>query len=59
MAALIGKDADYIQKIIEDNQLGLEIANDNSPMQIVVSGDKNLIDKSKDIFLNNNIKKFF
>ncbi len=58
MAALIGKDADYIQKIIEDNQLDLEIANDNSPMQIVVSGDKNLIDKSKDIFLNNNIKKF-
>ena len=58
MAALIGKDSQYIEKIIEDNQLSLEIANDNSPMQIVVSGSKNEILKTKDLFLNNDIKRF-
>ena len=58
MAALIGKDSDHIQKIINDNQLDLEIANDNSPMQIVISGSNEAISKSKDIFLSNNIKKF-
>ena len=58
MAALIGKDSDHIQKIIEENKLDLEIANDNSPMQIVISGTKNEMIKNKNIFLNNNIKKF-
>ena len=58
MAALIGKDSNYIQKIIDDNNLNLEIANDNSNMQIVISGKKNEIKKVKIIFLNNNIKKF-
>ena len=32
MAALIGKDSNYIQKIIDENNLNLEIANDNSPI---------------------------
>ena len=58
MAALIGKDAQYIEKIIQDNQLSLEIANDNSPMQIVISGSKTDILRNKDLFINNNIKKF-
>ena len=58
MAALIGKDCDFIQKIIEDNKLELEIANDNSPIQIVISGNKNEIINSKDIFIKNNVKKF-
>tara|TARA_B100000575_G_scaffold245614_1_gene210263 strand:+ start:2622 stop:3530 length:909 start_codon:yes stop_codon:yes gene_type:complete len=58
MAALIGKDAKYIQKIIEYNKLELEIANDNSPIQIVISGMKNEILKSKSLFLNNGIKKY-
>ena len=58
MAALIGKDSNYVQKIIDDNNLDLEIANDNSPMQIVISGEKNELNKSKDLFLNTNIKKF-
>ena len=31
MAALIGKDSNYVQKIIDKNNLNLEIANDNSP----------------------------
>ncbi len=58
MAALIGKDSNYVQKIIDDNFFDLEIANDNSPMQIVISGAKKELEKSKDIFLDNGIKKF-
>ena len=58
MAALIGKDSDYIQKIINDNNLDIEIANDNSPFQIVISGEKKELNKSKDLFLNMGIKKF-
>ncbi len=58
MVALIGKDSDSVQKIITDNKLNLEIANDNSPMQIVISGSKDELIKSKNFFLNNNIKKF-
>ena len=44
MAALIGKDATSIQKIIDKNNLKVEIANDNSNIQIVISGkiDENI-----------------
>ncbi len=58
MVALIGKDSNYVQKIINDNNLNLEIANDNSPIQLVLSGNLNDINKSKKLFLENNIKKF-
>ncbi len=58
MAALIGKDCNFVSKIIEENKLKLEIANDNSPMQIVISGTKDEITKSKNLFMENNIKKF-
>ena len=58
MAALIGKDAMFINNIIKNNKLDLEIANDNSPVQIVISGKKKDIINSKEIFLNNNVKRF-
>ena len=58
MAALIGKDANSIQNIINENNLNLQIANDNSPMQIVISGKKEDIINSKDLFEKNNVKKF-
>ena len=58
MAALIGKDSKIIQSIINDNNLKIEIANDNSNIQIVVSGNLNDLNKSKEIFLNNGIKKY-
>ncbi len=58
MVALIGKDSKYVQKIIDDNKLNLEIANDNSPVQLVLSGSLKEINQSKDIFLRNDIKKF-
>ena len=58
MVALIGKDSNYVQKIIDDNNLEIEIANDNSPLQIVISGEKKELSKSKDLFLDLGIKKF-
>ena len=58
MAALIGKESDLIQKIIDENNLNIEIANDNSNIQIVISGNINEIKKSEKIFLENGIKKF-
>ncbi len=58
MAALIGKDANYIQKIIDEYDINLEIANDNSPKQVVISGEIEEITKNKNLFLNNNISKY-
>jgi len=58
MAALIGKDSDSVQSIIDKNNLDIEIANDNSTIQIVISGNINEIKKSEKIFLNNGLKKF-
>lgn len=58
MAALIGKDSEHVSNIIKNNDLELEIANDNSPIQIVISGSIEEINKSKEIFLKNDIKKF-
>ena len=58
MAALIGLPANKIQKIIDTNNLKLEIANDNSEIQIVISGNIEDLKKSRDFFLKNNVKKF-
>ena len=58
MAALIGNDVKTVQEIIDINNLDLEIANDNSNIQIVISGKLENINKSKEIFLDNKIKKF-
>ena len=58
MAALIGLDSISIQNIIDEVNLDVQIANDNSPIQVVISGMINNIDKSKDIFLKNGVKKF-
>ena len=58
MAALIGQNSNFIQKIIEDNNIDIEIANDNSSIQIVISGKKKEIEKGKKLFLKNNIKKY-
>ena len=58
MAALIGKDADYVDNIIKENNIDLQIANDNSPIQVVISGKIDLIHNCKNIFLQNDIKKY-
>jgi len=58
MAALIGLSASEVQNIIDKNNLNIQIANDNSQMQIVVSGNHINLDQSMPIFLDNKIKKF-
>ena len=58
MAALIGKDADYVDNIIKENNIDLQIANDNSPIQVVISGKIDLIHNCKNFFLQNEIKKY-
>ena len=58
MAALIGKDVNEVEKIINENNLNIQIANDNSPLQVVISGNKDELINSKDTFIQNNIKKY-
>ena len=58
MAALIGKDADHVDNIIKNNNIDLQIANDNSPIQVVISGKIDLIKNYRNLFLQNDIKKF-
>ena len=58
MAAIIGLDCISIQKIIDEENLDIQIANDNSPIQVVISGMINNIRKSRDIFLKKGVKKF-
>ena len=58
MAALIGLNCEDIISIIKNNNVNVEIANDNSPLQIVISGSNHDIENSEKIFLSNGIKKF-
>jgi [acyl-carrier-protein] S-malonyltransferase len=58
MAALIGLNCEDVEQIIINNNVNVEIANDNSPFQTVISGSNNDIDNSEKIFLFNGIKKF-
>ncbi len=58
MSALLGLSATKIEKIINDNNLKLEIANDNSPLQVVVSGELKEIIESEEIFLKNGVKRY-
>ncbi len=58
MAALLGCNAKFIENLITDNNLNFQIANDNSPIQIVISGSVKDINNSNDFFLKNNVKKY-
>jgi len=58
MAALIGLTVLEIEKIISENKMNLHIANDNSPIQVVISGKIEDLMKYEDIFKNKNVKKF-
>ncbi len=58
MAALIGINCIEVEKIINNYNLDLEIANDNSPGQVVISGTNINIIKSEEIFIKKGIKKF-
>ena len=58
MAAIIGKNADFIDDLIKKNNLKLVIANDNSPMQVVVSGLIEDIISSERLFSENGVKRY-
>jgi len=58
MAAIIGKNADFIDEVIKKNNLQIVIANDNSPMQVVVSGLKENINNSEKIFSEHGVKRY-
>ncbi len=58
MAAIIGKDSSYVNEIITKNKLNIEIANDNSPIQVVVSGLVDDIKKGESIFLEMGVKRY-
>lgn len=58
MAAIIGKDANYVQDIINNNNLNVSIANDNSPLQVVISGLLENIDKAEPAFISSGVRRF-
>ena len=58
MVAIIGLDCIKIEKIIKDNELKVEVANDNTPSQVVISGTKEDLLKAKNIIIKNGAKKF-
>jgi len=58
MAAIIGMDCSSIEGIIDNMKLNVEIANDNSPNQIVISGTSVEIAKSENFFKKAGAKRF-
>ena len=58
MAAIIGINSQIAEKIIKQHNLNIEIANDNSPQQIVISGIKSDLLNSEKIFKECGAKKF-
>jgi len=58
MAAIIGMNCENVEKLINNHNLKVEIANDNSPLQIVISGVKNDLLDCKKFFLNGGAKKY-
>ena len=58
MAAIIGKNSDFVDDLIKKNNLKIVIANDNSPLQVVVSGLVRDIIGSEQIFMKNGVKKY-
>ena len=58
MAAIIGLDCSKVDEIISINNLDIEVANDNSPQQVVVSGTKADLLKAEPIIVDNGAKKY-
>jgi len=58
MCAIIGKNCEDVENIILDNNLSINVANDNSPLQVVVSGTKENLFKAEPIFIDNGVKKY-
>ena len=58
MAAILGLDCLKVENIISENNLKVEVANDNSPLQVVISGVKEDLTYAESIIMNNGAKKF-
>tara|TARA_Y100001970_G_scaffold205943_1_gene250815 strand:- start:744 stop:1673 length:930 start_codon:yes stop_codon:yes gene_type:complete len=58
MVAIIGLDCQSVEKIILKNNLNIEVANDNSPLQVVISGIKKDLSEAEEIFLQHGIKRY-
>ena len=58
MAAIIGKNAEFINTVINKNKLNIQIANDNSPMQVVVSGLMEDLNSAEKIFISQAVKRY-
>ena len=58
MAAVLGLNCKDIELIIKDFSLNIEVANDNTPEQVVISGIIEDINKAKEILILNGAKKF-
>ncbi len=58
MCAIIGLDCSKVENIIEDNELRVEVANDNSPLQVVISGTKEDLLNAEYVIMKNGAKKF-
>ena len=58
MVAILGLDCSKVEKIITDNKIKVEVANDNSPLQVVISGIKKDLINAEKFFMMNGAKKF-
>ena len=58
MAAIIGTNSKNIENIIKKNNLNIEVANDNSPMQVVISGLIKDINTAENFFLSEGVKRY-
>ena len=57
MVAVIGLDCMSIEKIIKNYSINIEIANDNTPSQVVISGILDNLKKSEEILIKYGAKK--
>ena len=58
MAAIIGMNCNQVENLIKNNNLKIEIANDNSPLQIVISGVMTELLDSEKYFIKAKAKRF-
>ena len=58
MVAVIGLNCVNVENIITNNKLHVEVANDNSPLQVVISGTKEDLLKAENVIMTNGAKKY-
>ncbi|MBR0019612.1 MULTISPECIES: ACP S-malonyltransferase [Bacillus] len=60
MAAVIGLSKEQVTAVLEEHRLyDIDVANENTPRQIVISGPKNEIEKARAVFENTKEVKLF